>query len=53
MLLHCPPTEVLEAGEAFAALNRIKEEGSILHWGVSVETVHEAEICIQEVYSFS
>jgi aryl-alcohol dehydrogenase-like predicted oxidoreductase len=40
--LHCPPTEVYSRTEAFEALEELKKEGKILHYGVSVEKVEEA-----------
>jgi aryl-alcohol dehydrogenase-like predicted oxidoreductase len=40
--LHCPPTEVYSSIEAFEALEELKKEGKILHYGVSVEKVEEA-----------
>ena len=40
--LHCPPTEVYERPEIFGLFGRLKEEGKILHMGVSVEKVDEA-----------
>jgi len=40
--LHCPPTEVYYRMEAFEELDRLKDEGKILHYGVSVEKVEEA-----------
>ena len=40
--LHCPPTEVYYRPETFAALDELKKEGKILHYGVSVEKVEEA-----------
>ena len=47
--LHCPPTEVLAADSAvYDALRRLKSEGKILHWGVSVETVEEAMLAIAQ-----
>lgn len=45
--LHCIPTEVLRKGEVFDHLRRIQEEGLIQHFGVSVETVEEALICLE------
>jgi aryl-alcohol dehydrogenase-like predicted oxidoreductase len=41
-LLHCPPKEVYDDPEVFHVLDRLKEEGLIKHYGVSVETVDEA-----------
>ncbi|UCB44537.1 MAG: aldo/keto reductase [Spirochaetota bacterium] len=40
--LHCPPTEVYYRPEVFETLDRLKEEGKILFYGVSVEKVEEA-----------
>ncbi len=40
--LHCPPPEVYGRPEIFGLFDRLKEEGKILHMGVSVEKVEEA-----------
>ncbi|MEO0470043.1 MAG: aldo/keto reductase [Bacteroidota bacterium] len=40
--LHCPPTQVYYRPEIFAEFEKLKEEGKILHLGVSVEKVEEA-----------
>lgn len=40
--LHCPPTEVYYRPEIFELFDRLKEEGKILHLGISVEKVEEA-----------
>jgi aryl-alcohol dehydrogenase-like predicted oxidoreductase len=40
--LHCPPTEVFHRDETFNALEELKAQGKILHYGVSVEKVEEA-----------
>jgi len=40
--LHCPPTALYRRPEAFAALDRLKAEGKVLHYGVSVEKIEEA-----------
>lgn len=40
--LHCPPSEVYDRPEIFGLFDRLKEEGKILHMGVSVEKVEEA-----------
>jgi aryl-alcohol dehydrogenase-like predicted oxidoreductase len=45
--LHCPPTEVYRRNEAFEALDELKKEGKILHYGVSVEKVEEALMAIK------
>lgn len=39
--LHCPPTEVYYRPELFEVFDRLKDEGKILHLGVSVEKVEE------------
>lgn len=44
--LHCPPTDVYKRDEAFAALDKLKQEGKIQHYGVSVETVEEAKLAL-------
>jgi aryl-alcohol dehydrogenase-like predicted oxidoreductase len=44
--LHCPPTEVYKRDEAFTALDKLKAEGKIQHYGVSVETVEEAKLAL-------
>lgn len=40
--LHCPPTEVYYRPEIFELFDRLKDQGKILHLGVSVEKVEEA-----------
>lgn len=40
--LHCPPTEVYYRPEIFELFNKLRDEGKILHFGVSVEKVEEA-----------
>ena len=40
-LLHCPPTSVFSNKEVFAALDRMKSEGMVRHYGVSIEKVEE------------
>jgi len=40
--LHCPPGEVYDRPEIFGLFEKLKEEGKILHMGVSVEKVEEA-----------
>jgi aryl-alcohol dehydrogenase-like predicted oxidoreductase len=40
--LHCPPTEVYYRPEVFEALDDLKTQGKIKHYGVSVEKVEEA-----------
>lgn len=45
--LHCPPTEVYRQDSTFEALERLKAEGIIRHYGVSVETVAEAKLALR------
>jgi aryl-alcohol dehydrogenase-like predicted oxidoreductase len=40
--LHCPPSEVYERPEVFAALDKLQAEGKIKNYGVSVEKTDEA-----------
>lgn len=40
--LHCPPTDVYYNPEVFHAVDSMKREGKIAHYGVSVERVEEA-----------
>ncbi|SES93618.1 Predicted oxidoreductase [Oceanobacillus limi] len=39
--IHCPPLEILKNGQVFDALDKLKEQGKIRYYGVSVETVEE------------
>lgn len=41
--LHCPPSSVYDSPDVFAALDAIKAQGKIRAYGVSVETVDEAQ----------
>ncbi|CAM4283310.1 aldo/keto reductase [Paenibacillus tarimensis] len=45
--IHCPPTAILRDGEVFHVLDRLRQEGKIREYGVSVETVEEGLICLQ------
>jgi aryl-alcohol dehydrogenase-like predicted oxidoreductase len=45
--LHSPPAEVLERGEVFEALDRLKDQGKIRFYGASVETMAEGLICLR------
>lgn len=40
--LHCPPSEVIDDGATYDALDALVEEGSIAAYGVSVETADQA-----------
>ncbi len=46
--LHCIPTESLEKGEVFDNLRILKQEGLIKNFGVSVETMGEALLCLKQ-----
>lgn len=42
VLLHCPPSEVYHNEELFSCLDKLRKQGDISHYGVSVECVDEA-----------
>jgi aryl-alcohol dehydrogenase-like predicted oxidoreductase len=44
--LHCLPPAVLAAGEVFATLIALREEGKIAAFGASVESMAEARLCL-------
>jgi aryl-alcohol dehydrogenase-like predicted oxidoreductase len=46
--LHCIPTKYLEDGEVFDWLRILKSEGKIKHFGASVESMHEARLCLEQ-----
>lgn len=45
--IHCPPIEILRDGQVFEVLDRLKEQGKIRYYGVSVETVEEGLLCLE------
>ncbi|MEK3890127.1 aldo/keto reductase [Bacillus sp. FSL K6-3431] len=45
--IHCPPTDILKDGAVFEVLDRLQEEGKIKNYGVSVETVEEGLLCLE------
>ncbi|THF71646.1 aldo/keto reductase [Deinococcus sp. Arct2-2] len=45
--LHCPPSEVYERDDVYAALDEMVQGGLLRAYGVSVETVQEALTAIQ------
>lgn len=45
--LHCVPFEVLKQGEVFAHLRELQTEGKIRAFGVSVESMAEADFCVR------
>lgn len=46
--LHCLPFDVLERGEIFEHLRELKREGKIRDFGVSVESMAEADFCLRQ-----
>lgn len=45
--IHCPPIEILRDGHVFEVLERLKEQGKIRYYGVSVESVEEGLLCLK------
>ncbi|WP_077623579.1 aldo/keto reductase [Sediminibacillus massiliensis] len=45
--IHCPPMEILKDGRVFEVLDKLKDQGKIRHYGVSVETVEEGLFCLE------
>lgn len=46
--LHCVPLDVLERGEVFDTLRKLKQEGKIRRFGASVESTAEARACLKQ-----
>jgi aryl-alcohol dehydrogenase-like predicted oxidoreductase len=46
--LHCVPLEVMQRGEVFSWLEKLKQEGKIRHFGASVESIEEALVCLAQ-----
>jgi aryl-alcohol dehydrogenase-like predicted oxidoreductase len=46
--LHCVPFDVLKQGEVFEHLRELKREGKIRDFGVSVESMEEADFCLRQ-----
>jgi aryl-alcohol dehydrogenase-like predicted oxidoreductase len=46
--LHCVPTEELRRGDVFEHLREIQASGKIQNWGASVESMEEAELCLEQ-----
>ena len=44
--LHCPPTGAYRQDSTFEALEKLKVEGKVRHYGVSVEKVEEARMAL-------
>ena len=45
--IHCPPIEILRDGAVFEVLDKLQEQGKIRHYGVSVETVEEGLLSME------
>jgi len=45
--IHCPAKKILEDGHVFEVLDKLKAEGKIRAYGVSVESVEEGLICLR------
>jgi aryl-alcohol dehydrogenase-like predicted oxidoreductase len=45
---HCIPFEVLKRGEVFEHVRELKRDGKIRDFGVSVETMEEADFCVRQ-----
>jgi aryl-alcohol dehydrogenase-like predicted oxidoreductase len=46
--LHCLPMAEMKRAEIFEALRELKREGKIRDFGASVESMEEAEVCLQQ-----
>lgn len=46
--VHCLPTELLRQGDLFEWLRTLKKEGKIKRFGLSVESMEEAGICLEQ-----
>lgn len=46
--IHCPPIGILRDGQVFEVLDKLKAEGKIRTYGVSVETVEEGLLCLEQ-----
>lgn len=45
---HCIPFDVLQRGEVFEHVRELKREGKIRDFGVSVESMEEADFCVKQ-----
>lgn len=46
--IHCPPMEILKEGSVFGVLDKLQKQGKIRNYGVSVETVEEGLLCLEQ-----
>jgi len=45
--IHCPPIEILRDGSVFEVLDKLKDQGKIRNYGVSVESVEEGLLSME------
>ncbi|SFM19682.1 Predicted oxidoreductase [Gracilibacillus orientalis] len=45
--IHCPPIEIIRDGAVFEVLDKLQQQGKIRHYGVSVETVEEGLLAME------
>jgi aryl-alcohol dehydrogenase-like predicted oxidoreductase len=45
--IHCPPTEILRDGSVYEVLDKLQAEGKIRYYGVSVESVEQGLLCLE------
>ncbi|WP_248927883.1 aldo/keto reductase [Paenibacillus hamazuiensis] len=46
--IHCPPPAILKDGRIFEVLDKLQQEGKIRYYGVSVESVEEGLVCLEQ-----
>ena len=46
--VHCLPTQVLQQGDVFEWLRTLRQEGKIQRFGLSVESMEEALLCLEQ-----
>jgi len=46
--LHCVPAQVLQQGEIFEWLRKLRREGKVKNFGASVESMDEAKFCLAQ-----
>lgn len=46
--IHCPSFNILKQGAVFEVLDKLKAEGKIRYYGVSVESVEEGLFCMEQ-----
>lgn len=45
--IHCPPVDIIRDGRVFEVLDKLKKQGKILNYGVSVESVEEGLLAME------